>query len=77
MRAGIETIIGNFDASMLRLYRQIGCEVEVLGSTLRYGGAIYLGSHHISEPIVHKLKRRLSNLRSAILRSQDTRILAA
>jgi acyl homoserine lactone synthase len=77
MRAGIETIIGNFDSSMLRLYRQIGCEVEVLGSTLRYGGAIYLGSHHISEPIVHKLNRRLSNLRSAILRSQDTRILAA
>ena len=77
MRAGIETIIGNFDSSMLRLYRQIGCEVEVLGSTLRYGGAIYLGSHHLSEPIVHKLKRRLSNLRSAILRSQDTRILAA
>jgi N-acyl-L-homoserine lactone synthetase len=77
MRAGIETIIGNFDSSMLRLYRQIGCEVEVLGSTLRYGGAIYLGSHRISEPIVHKLKRRLGNLQSAIVTSLDRRILAA
>ena len=77
MRAGIETILGNFDSSMLRLYRQIGCEVEVLGSTLRYGGAIYLGSHHLSEPIVHKLKRRLDNLRSVIVRSSERRILAA
>ena len=77
MRAGIETIIGNFDSSMLRLYRQLGCEVEVLGSTLRYGGAIYLGSHRLSESIVNKLRRRLDNLRSAIVRSPDRRMLAA
>ena len=37
LRAGIEAIIGNFDEPMLRLYRRIGCEVEVLGSTSRYG----------------------------------------
>jgi len=77
MRAGIETIIGNFDSSMLRLYRQLGCEVEVLGSTLRYGGAIYLGSHRLSGSIVNKLKRRLDNLRSTIVRSSERRILAA
>jgi N-acyl-L-homoserine lactone synthetase len=77
MRAGIETIIGNFDSSMLRLYRQLGCEVEVLGSTLRYGGAIYLGSHRLSGSIVDKLKRRLDNLRSTIVRSSERRILAA
>ena len=77
MRAGIETIIGNFDFSMLRLYRQLGCEVEVLGSTLRYGGAIYLGSHRLSESIVNKLKRRLDNLRSTIVRSSERRIMAA
>jgi acyl homoserine lactone synthase len=77
MRAGIETIIGNFDSSMLRLYRQLGCEVEVLGSTLRYGGAIYLGSHRLSESIVNKLRRRLDNLRSTIVRSSERRILAA
>jgi acyl homoserine lactone synthase len=77
MRAGIETIIGNFDSSMLRLYRQLGCEVEVLGSTLRYGGAIYLGSHRLSGSIVNKLKRRLDNLRSTIVRSSERRVLAA
>ena len=35
--AGIELILGNLDSSMLRLYRHIGCEVEVLDSTQRYG----------------------------------------
>ena len=77
IRAGIETILGNFDSSMLRLYRQIGCEVDVLGSTLRYGEAVYLGSFRISEPIVHKLKRRLGSLRCAIMRSSERGILAA
>ena len=37
LRAGIESIIGNFDAAALHLWRRIGCEVEILGSTSRYG----------------------------------------
>jgi acyl homoserine lactone synthase len=61
IRAGIESIIGNFDATMLRLYRRIGCEFEILGSTSRYGRPIYLGLHPISEPIVCKIKERLKN----------------
>ena len=61
LRAGIESIIGNFDASMLRLYRRIGCEVEVLGSTLKYGTPIYLGLHPISEPIIRRIKAKLKN----------------
>ena len=36
LRAGIETILGNFDAMMLRIYRQIGCEVVILGCTHRF-----------------------------------------
>jgi acyl homoserine lactone synthase len=31
LRASIEAIVGNFDEPMLRLYRRVGCEVEVLG----------------------------------------------
>jgi len=65
LRAGIESIIGNFDTSMLRLYRSIGCEVEVLGSTLKYGHPIYLGLHPISEPIIGRIKARLKATRSA------------
>ena len=55
VNAGIESIIGNFDASKLRLYRRIGCEVEVLGSTSRYGSPVYLGLHPISEAILRRV----------------------
>jgi N-acyl-L-homoserine lactone synthetase len=57
--AGIESIIGNFDASMLRVYRRIGCEVEVLGATQRYGRPVYLGIFPISAAILRNVKRRL------------------
>ena len=50
IRAGIKSVIGNFDASKLRLYRRIGCEVEVLGSTSRYGSPVYLGLHPFPRP---------------------------
>ena len=59
LRAGVESVIGNFDASMLRLYRRIGCEVEVLGSTLKYGDPVYLGLHPISAAIIGRIKARL------------------
>lgn len=65
MRAGIETIIGNFDAAKLRLYRRIGCEVEILGSTSRYGDPVYLGLHHISETIVRRVWGKLTDARLA------------
>ena len=63
--AGIESIIANFDASKLRLYRRIGCEVEVLGSTSRYGSPVYLGVHHISEQVVRRVWGKLKNERLA------------
>ena len=57
--AGIESIIGNFDASALHLWRRIGCEVEILGSTARYGRPVYLGLHPISAAIVSRIKKKL------------------
>lgn len=74
IKAGIESILGNFDSSMLRLYRRIGCEVEVLGSTQRYGRPIYLGAFPISEAIVREVKRRLKGGQSAM--AEDGRVLA-
>jgi len=65
LRAGIQSIIGNFDAAMLRLYRRIGCEVEVLGSTMRFRSPVYLGLHPISKPIIRRIKAKLSNTRLA------------
>ena len=51
IQAGIESVIGNFDASALHLWRRIGCEVEVLGSTSRYGrpGLSWHSSHFRSD----------------------------
>jgi acyl homoserine lactone synthase len=75
--AGIESIVGNFDSTMLRLYRRIGCEVEVLGSTQRYGRPVYLGLFPISEPILRKVKGRLKKAQSVMAGSVDKRLLVA
>jgi acyl homoserine lactone synthase len=61
IRAGIESILGNFDSTMLRIYRRIGCKVEVLGSTQRYGRPVYLGLFPISEAILCEGQRRLKD----------------
>jgi len=77
MRAGIETIIGNFDAAKLRLYRRIGCEVEVLGSTSRYGDPVYLGLHHISETIVRRVWGKVNDDRLAAAVARECGEVAA
>jgi acyl homoserine lactone synthase len=74
LRAGIESIIGNFDAAALHLWRRIGCEVEILGSTSRYGRPVYLGLHPISETIVTRIKKKLKGARSAFA---EARVMAA
>jgi acyl homoserine lactone synthase len=75
--AGIEAIVGNFDSTMLRLYRRIGCEVEVLGSTQRYDRPVYLGLFPVSEPILRKVRGRLNKAQSAMARPVDKRLLVA
>ena len=77
IRAGIEAIVGNFDSTMLRLYRRIGCEVEVLGSTQRYGRPVYLGLFPVSEPILRKVRGRLKKVQSAAAGTVDKRLLVA
>ena len=73
IRTGIESVLGNFDSAMLRLYRRIGCEVEVLGSTRRYGQPVYLGLHPISEPIIGRIKKKLKRAEVAF---SEARIVA-
>jgi N-acyl-L-homoserine lactone synthetase len=77
INAGIESILGNFDSTMLRLYRRIGCEVEVLGSTWRYGEPIYLGLFPISEPILRKVKGVVEKARSLKEKSTKGELLVA
>ena len=74
LRAGIESIIGNFDAAALHLWRRIGCEVEILGSTSRYGRPVYLGLHPISETIIGRIKKKLKGAQSAFT---EARVMAA
>lgn len=61
VKAGIETVIGNFEPLMLRIYRRIGCEVEVIGSACRDGNVICLGAFHVSEQTVDRVKARIGN----------------
>lgn len=65
LKAGIGTVLGNFDASMIRVYRRIGCEVEVLGSTHRFGRPVYLGSFPVSAAILKRVKARLAGASDA------------
>ena len=77
INAGIESILGNFDSTMLRLYRRIGCEVEVLGSTRRYGEPIYPGLFPISEPILRKVKGVVEKARCLKEKSTKGELLVA
>jgi acyl homoserine lactone synthase len=61
LKSGIQTVLGNFDAPMLRLYRRVGCDVEVLGHTRRYGRRVYLGSFAVTPVVVDRIKARLRN----------------
>lgn len=74
LRAGIESVIGNFDAAALHLWRRIGCEVEILGSTSRYGRPVYLGLHPISETVISRIKKKLKGAQSAFA---EARVMAA
>jgi acyl homoserine lactone synthase len=62
IRTGIETIMANFEPPMLRLYRRLGCEVEVIGSASRDGVVTCLGSFYVSEQILGRIKTRLAGL---------------
>src|ERR1700683_1948175 len=77
IKAGIESILGNFDSTTLRLCRRIGCEVDVLGSAQRYGQPIYLGLFPISEPILRRVKRKLKNAQSLMEKSTQGELLVA
>jgi acyl homoserine lactone synthase len=63
LKAGITTVLGNFAPSMLRVYRRIGCAVDVLGMTRRYGKPVYLGSFPVSDQHLANLRRQVASLR--------------
>lgn len=58
LKYGIHTIVGNFDAAMLRIYSRIGIEVHVLGSDAE--GTVFLGSFPLTEKILRRVKSRMA-----------------
>jgi acyl homoserine lactone synthase len=77
LQSGIESILGNFDATMYRLYRRIGCEVDILGITHRFGRPIYLGLFPVSRPILSRVKAKLRESDRNVRLVSDRRRLAA
>lgn len=69
--SGIESIVGNFNSRMLQLYRHLGFEVDVLGSTSKFGRPVYLGLFPISKPILRRIKRRLNDVRSTVVKARE------
>jgi N-acyl-L-homoserine lactone synthetase len=77
IKAGIESILGNFDSTMLRHCRRVVCEVDVLGSTRRYGQPVYAGLFPISERILRRVKRELKSTQSLMKKSMRVELLVA
>lgn len=64
LKAGIETVLGVFEPIMLRIYRRIGCAVEILGCTRRFELPVYLGAFEVSEEILGGIRRRTQRCNS-------------
>lgn len=60
--SGVDTILGNFDRSMLQIYRRVGCEVTILGSTTRFERPVFLGSFPVSKTILDQVNARIDSL---------------
>ena len=72
LSAGIETYIGNFDALMLRVYRRVGCEVEVIGHTDKYGRRVYLGRFPVSAAILRRVLDKLKRMGGSLVWAADS-----
>jgi acyl homoserine lactone synthase len=77
LQSGIQSILGNFDAAMYRLYRRVGCEVDILGITHRFGRPVYLGLFPVSWPILNRVKAKLKEADRHVTLVNDRRPLAA
>jgi N-acyl-L-homoserine lactone synthetase len=48
LRAGMESILGNFNAPMRRVYRRAGVEMKIIGSSKRFNPTVFLGEFPVS-----------------------------
>lgn len=55
----IQSVIGIFNNAMVRIYRRIGCQVDVLGSTDRYDEPVMVGLFPVNENILGKVRSKI------------------
>jgi N-acyl-L-homoserine lactone synthetase len=70
VRTGIESYLGNFDAVMIRIYRRLGCEVDVLGHTDKFGRRVYLGLFPVSAAILRRVQEKLAGVDAGVPSTQ-------
>lgn len=61
MAAGVETVLGNFDPMMLKIYARVGCRVEILGSTTKFGQPVHLGAFAVDRALIEQLDLRIDH----------------
>jgi acyl homoserine lactone synthase len=71
LAAGIESYVGNFEAPMMRIYRRVGCEVEVIGHTDKYGQRVYLGLFPVSRAILRRVLTKLRGVKGVLSWAPD------
>jgi acyl homoserine lactone synthase len=60
LRSGIDMVVANFEPAMVRMYRRIGCRVDVLGRAERPGSRpICLGTFELSAEVLRDGRARL------------------
>jgi acyl homoserine lactone synthase len=67
LKSGIDMIVANFDPVMIRMYRRIGCAVDVLGRTESIGRRpVCLGTFELSPEVLKAGGARLGVVGSVI-----------
>jgi N-acyl-L-homoserine lactone synthetase len=66
LKAGIECLTGDFDNVMLRVYRRLGFEVEILATTTKYGAPVHAALVPISSQIIERSKQKLTEMQAAM-----------
>lgn len=60
LKAGIHTMISNFEPPTLRLYRMAGARIDVLGKADKYGKRpVCAGAFEVSRDVLHKMRRKI------------------
>jgi N-acyl-L-homoserine lactone synthetase len=67
MMAGVQQIVGIFDASMLRIYRRVGWSPEIIASTKRLGlHVIHVGLWNVDDASLAFMRERSGISRSVL-----------